>query len=321
MGRTDIRITPRAVYIDCSEFVHDLLSEQEWTSVQGLHIHLGDPEPAALPTLLAGAAVVMNGHTVMDEPLLRACPELRSIVFLGTGASSYIDMETARALGIRVRTIRGYGDRSVAEHAFALILAASRRVAEMDRALRAGMWEPLDGVELEGKTLGIIGTGGTGRALARMASGFGMRVVAYNRSPIPADVPCQSVGLEHLLRQSDIVSLHMALTPETRGIISAERLRSLQPHAIFVNTARAGLVDTDALVGLLKERRIAHAALDVFDTEPLPPDSELTRLENVTLTAHAGFKTPEASRRLALTAVGILQADLAMLADGHALDP
>lgn len=310
MGLTDIRITPRAVYIDCSEFVHGLLTEQEWRLVEGLRIHVGDPDPAALPALVADASVVMNGHTVMDSPLLRSCPDLRSIIFLGTGASSYIDVEAAHELGIRVRTIRGYGDRSVAEHAFALILAASRRVAEMDRALRAGVWNPLDGVELEGKTLGIIGTGGIGRALARIASGFGMQVLAWNRTSVPADLPCRSIGLEEMLRESDVVSVHLALTPETRGIISAQRLHLLRPHAIFVNTARAGLVDTDALIGMLRERHIAHAALDVFDAEPPAPDHTLTTLDNVTLTAHAGFKTPDASRRLALTALRMVQADL-----------
>ncbi|MGH7152333.1 MAG: 2-hydroxyacid dehydrogenase, partial [Acetobacteraceae bacterium] len=251
----------------------------------------------------------------------RAVARCRSIVFLGTGASSYIDMEAARALDIRVRTIRGYGDRSVAEHAFALILAASRRVAEMDQALRAGVWEPLEGVELEGKTLGIIGTGGTGRALAHLAAGFGMQVLAWNRSPTPADLPGRSVGLDALLGRSDIVSLHLALTPETRGIIDARRLQRLRPHAVFVNTARAGLVDTGALIEVLRQRRIAHAALDVFDAEPLPPDHALTKLDNVTLTSHAGFKTPEASRRLALTALGVLQEDLAALADGRAIRP
>lgn len=312
---------PRAVYIDCSDFVLDLLSADEWASVQGLHVHLGDPAAAALPALIAGASGVMNGHTMMDERLLRGSPALRSIVFLGTGASSYIDTDAARECGIRVRTVRGYGDRSVAEHAFALMLAAARRVAEMDRALRAGAWDPLTGIELEGKCLGIVGTGGIGRALARMAAGFGMHVLAWNRTPIPADLPCRSVSLDDLLRQADVVSLHLALTPETRGIISAERLALLRPQSILINTARAGLVDNAALVRMLEQRRIAHAALDVFDTEPLQPDDPLTRLQNVTLTSHAGFKTPDASRRLALTALAALRADLAALADGRELPP
>ncbi len=312
---------PRAVYIDCSDFVRDLLSTDEWASVQGLHVHLGDPAAAALPALIMGASGVMNGHTMMDERLLRGSPALRSIVFLGTGASSYIDMDAAQELGIRVRTVRGYGDRSVAEHAFALMLAAARRVAVMDRALRAGAWDPLTGIELEGKCLGIIGTGGIGRALARMAAGFGMQVLGWNRTPIPADLPCRSVGLDDLLRQADVVSLHLALTPETRGIISADRLALLRPRSILVNTARAGLVDNAALVRMLERRRIAHAALDVFDTEPLQPDDPLTRLQNVTLTPHAGFKTPDASRRLALTALGALRADLEALAGGRELPP
>lgn len=312
---------PRAVYIDCSDFVHALLTSGEWDSVQGLRIHIGDPDAAALRELIAGASGLMNGHTMMDGRLLRDSPALRTIVFLGTGASSYIDMDAAQECGVRVRTVRGYGDRSVAEHAFALMLAAVRRVAEMDRMLRAGTWDPLAGVELEGKCLGIVGTGGIGRVLARMAAAFSMRVLAWNRMSVPADLPCRSVELEDLLRQADVVSLHLALTPETRGIINAERLALLRPHAILVNTARGGLVDNVALVRMLEQQRIAHAALDVFDTEPLSPDDPLSRLQNVTLTAHAGFKTPDASRRLALTALAALRSDLEAIADGRELPP
>jgi D-3-phosphoglycerate dehydrogenase / 2-oxoglutarate reductase len=129
------------------------------------------------------------------------------------------------------------------------------------------------------------------------------------------------VPLDQLLSKADIVSLHLALTPETRGIISADRLRLLQPHAILVNTARGGLVDTDALISALRHRHIAHAALDVFDTEPLPANHPLANLDNVTLTAHSGFKTPEASRRLVLTGLALLRADVMALAHGHELSP
>lgn len=264
---------------------------------------------------------MLNGHTPMDATLMRACPGLRSIVFLGTGASSYIDVDAAETLGIRVRTIRGYGNRSVAEHAFALMLAAARRVTEMDRALRAGTWDPLSGMEMAGKTLGLVGMGGIGSTLARIADAFGMRVLAWNRSPIRSDLPCVSVPLEQLLSAADIVSLHLALTPETRGIIGAQQLNLMQPHAIFVNTARAGLVDTDTLISILRHKGIAHAALDVFDIEPLPANHPLTTLDNVTLTAHAGFKTPETSRRLALTGLALLRADITALAQGHELNP
>jgi len=309
----------RTAYIDCSSFVHGLLSLEEWQSAEGLRVHIGDPPATALAGLLDGCAAALNGHTVMDAALLRGCPELRSIVFLGTGASSYIDLDAAAALGIAVRTVRGYGDRSVAEHAFALILGAARRVAEMDRALRAGSWDPLSGSELEGKVLGIVGMGGIGRTLARIAHGFGMRVLAWNRSPVMDEPSCTPVELDQLLRTADVVSLHLALTPETRDLISAAKLGLMQPHAILVNTARGALVNEAALLSALQERRIAHAALDVFTTEPLPRGHPLTALDNVTLTAHAGFKTPEASRRLVLMALDLLRADLAVLARGEVL--
>lgn len=309
----------RSAYIDCSEFVLGLLPPEVWVSVQGLEVHIGDPTPQELRERLAGRVAALNGHTHMDRALLLNCPALRSIVFLGTGASSYIDLDAAEECGIRVRTVPGYGNRSVAEHAFALILSAARRVAQMDRALRARVWSPLSGIELEGKTLGIIGMGGIGRALARMAHGFGMHVLAWNRRPVAIDTCCRLVGLEELLRQSDVVSLHLALTSETRGFLSADRLRLMPRHAMLINTARGGLVDEAALLTMLREGLLAHAALDVFETEPLPSGHAFTALENVTLTAHAGFKTPEASRRLASISLDLLQADLARLARGEAL--
>jgi D-3-phosphoglycerate dehydrogenase len=309
----------RSAYIDCSEFVHALLPPEEWASAQGLVVHIGDPTPEQLRDRLAGCVAALNGHTAMDRRLLLDCPALRSIVFLGTGASSYIDLDAAEECGIRVRTVPGYGNRSVAEHAFTLILSAARRVAQMDRALRAGEWSPLSGVELEGKTLGIIGMGGIGRALARIAHGFGMQVLAWNRRPLAADTAYQPARLDDLLRRSDVVSLHMALTEETRGFLSADRLRLMPAHAILVNTARGGLVDEAALMSMLQRGLLAHAALDVFATEPLPHGHAFAALENVTLTAHAGFKTPEASRRLAGMALDLLRADLARLARGEAL--
>lgn len=309
----------RSAYVDCSEFMLGLLPPEVWASVPGLEIYVSDPTAQQLRERLAGCVVALNGHTQMDRDLLQACPSLRSIVFLGTGASSYVDLQAASQQGVRVRTVQGYGDRSVAEHAFALILAAARRVSQMDRTLRAGLWKPLAGVELEGKILGIIGMGGIGHALARIASGFGMRVLAWNRHPINRDVSCQPATLEELLRRSDIVSLHLALTSETRGFLSAARLQLMQAHAILVNTARGGLVDEAALVAMLRNGDLAHAALDVFDSEPLSDGHVFTTLDNVTLTPHVGFKTPEASRRLAYTALSLLQADLAKIGSDEEL--
>jgi D-3-phosphoglycerate dehydrogenase len=298
-------------YIDCSPFMRALLTPELAARVPGLRIH-EDPESAAvLAARLRDTTVALNGHTPMSAELLRLCPRLRSIVFLGSGASSYIDLAAAKALGIVVRTVLGYGDRAVAEHAMALMLAAARQVTSMDRALRLGQWEPLDGMELAGKRLGVIGTGGIGTTFMRLASAFGMEVVAWNRSRPEEALHDQMVPLDELLETSDVISLHLALNDETRGFLDAPRLARLKPAAILINTARGALIDEAALIAALEAGRLGHAALDVFTEEPLPAGHPLTRLANVTLTAHAGFKTPEASRRLLALGIDLAARDFA----------
>jgi D-3-phosphoglycerate dehydrogenase len=205
-----------------------------------------------------------------------------------------------------VHTIKGYGDTSVAEHTIALMMGCARGVARMDRAIRAGNWETLEGRQLAGRTLGLIGLGGIGRAVARIAAGIGLSVIAWSRSPL-ADAPVELVALEALLARADILSLHLGLNDETRGFLDAARLAQLKPGCILINTARGALVDEAALLNALADGRIAHAGLDVFETEPLARDHPLTRLDNVTLTAHAGFCTEDAALELLRRAIAILR--------------
>jgi D-3-phosphoglycerate dehydrogenase len=172
--------------------------------------------------------------------------------------------------------------------------------------VRAGVWEPLESMQLKGKTLGLIGLGGIGTEVARIARGIGMEVIGWNRSPRPeAGVPL--IGLDELLRRADVISLHLALTDETRGLIDAARLARVKPGVILVNTARGALVDEAALIEALRSGRVRHAGLDVFHAEPLRPDHPLARMENVTLTAHAGFRTLEASETLMRRAIDIVR--------------
>jgi D-3-phosphoglycerate dehydrogenase len=301
-----------ACYIDCSQFARDLLGQGLAARVPTLVVH-GEPRSDdEVAERLRGVTVALNGHTRMSAGLLRRCPNLRSIVFLGSGASSYIDVDAAAALGIAVRTVMGYGDRTVAEHTMALMLAASRRVAEMDRAVRLGTWEPLEGVDLAGKRLGVIGTGGIGAMVMRLGDAFGMEVVAWNRSIPSTELPGRLVALEELLASADVVSLHLALTTETRGFLDTTRLARLRPGAILVNTARGALIDEGALAQALAEGRVRHAASDVFADEPLPANHVFRRLDNVTLTAHAGYKTPEATLRLLTMGLDLVARDLEM---------
>jgi D-3-phosphoglycerate dehydrogenase len=176
----------------------------------------------------------------------------------------------------------------------------------MDRAVRAGTWEPLEGTQLTGKTLGVVGLGGIGREVVRLARGMGMEVIAWNRTR-RHDAPAPLVDLDALLARADVVSLHLALNDETRGFLDRARLERMKPGAILINTARGALVDEAALVAALTSGRI-KAGLDVFHDEPLKPDHPLARLDNVTLSAHAAFRTPEASMTLLRRAIDIVRA-------------
>ncbi len=250
-----------------------------------------------LPALLAGYDFVLDDHTSLPTAALRQCPGLKHVIFLGTGARSYMNPDELAGLGIAVHIIRGYGDTAVAEHAVALMWAAARGVAEMDRAIRAGGWPRTEGMQLTGKTLGLLGYGGIAAEVARIAGAGGMTVLAWNRTPKSAP-GVRFVDLDTLLAESDVLSLHLLLTDETRGFLSAARLARLKPGAILVNTARGALLDEAALVEALRAGRLRHAALDVFTQEPLPAGHALAGLDNVTLTAHSAFRTPEASENL-----------------------
>jgi len=254
--------------------------------------------PTELPEILAGAEIAIVDHTHLPTEVARACRGLRHVVFLGTGPRSYMDPDALRAeLGIEVHIVKGYGDTAVAECAFALMWAAAKGFARMDREMRAGQWLRTEGVQLTGKTLGLVGFGGIAREVARLAHGAGMQVIAWNRSPRSCP-GVAFVDLDRVLATSDVVSIHLLLTDETRGFLSAARIAAMRPGAILINTARGAVVDEAAMVAALRSGHLFHAGLDVFDVEPMPPGHVLTTLPNVTLSAHSAFRTPEASDNL-----------------------
>ncbi len=260
--------------------------------------------PEALPGLLEGYDFVLDDHTQMPTEVMRQCRGLRHIIFLGTGARSYMHLEELEAIGIKVHIIKGYGDIAVAEHSIALMWAAARGIAAMDGGMRRGEWIRTEGTQLTGKTLGLIGFGGIAGEVARIAVGSGMRVLAWNRTPRSAP-GVQFVDLDTLLAESHVVSVHLLLNDETRGFLSAERIAKMRPGVILVNTARAAVVDEAAMISALRSGHIRHAGLDVFHTEPLPAGHELATLGNVTLSAHSAFRTPEASETLLRRALDI----------------
>ncbi len=295
----------RAIFIDATEEMAAVFRKVARPDDLEVHVHIApDVEPDELPGLLAGYQVVLNDHSFMPTEQMRRCAGLRHVVFLGTGARSYMHPEELAGAGITVHTIRGYGDTAVAEHAIALMWEAARGLAAMDRDIRAGGWPRREGVQLTGKMIGLLGFGGIAAEVARIAGGSGMRVLAWNRTPRSAP-GVQFVPLDTLLAESDVLSLHLLLTEETRGILSADRIARLRPGAILVNTARGALVDEAAMVAALRSGAISHAGLDVFVEEPLPAGHVLTTLANVTLSAHSAFRTPEASETLLRRALDI----------------
>jgi D-3-phosphoglycerate dehydrogenase len=267
-------------------------------------IERGEISQDELPALTAGYDFIFDDHSQLPTEAMRACTSLKHVIFLGTGARSYMNPEELAALGITVHIIKGYGDTAVAEHSIALMWAAARGLAAMDRGMRAGNWIRTEGMELTGKTLGLLGFGGIAAEVARIAAGSGMRVLAWNRSPKTAP-GVTFVDLDTLLAESQVLSVHLLLNDETRGFLSAERLARLRKGTILVNTARAAVVDEAAMIAALQSGHLRHAALDVFNTEPLPAGHVLTTLPNVTLSAHSAFRTPEASDKLIRMALDI----------------
>ena len=257
-----------------------------------------DITPPELPEVLAGAGIAIVDHTALPLDVARRCGGLKHVVFLGTGARSYMDPDALKAeLGIAVHTIKGYGDTAVAECAVALMWACARGIPAMDRAMRAGSWQRTEGVQLTGKVLGLVGFGGIAAEVARIALGSGMTVIAWNRSP-KSHPRVAFRPLEAVLAESDVVSLHLLLTDATRGLIDRSRLAAMKTGAILVNTARGALVDEDAMVEALKSGKLRAAGLDVFTVEPMPAGHVLATLPNVVLSAHSAFRTPEANDNL-----------------------
>ena len=288
----------KGLFLDANEEMHAVFRRVVRPDDPPTSVNLqNDVADSDLPGLIAGYDFILDDHTTLPTASLAQCPSLKHVVFLGTGARSYMNPEELAGLGITVHIIRGYGDTAVAEHAIALMWSAARDIALMDRAIRAEGWPRTEGMQLTGKTIGLLGFGGIAAEVARIAGGGGMRVLAWNRTPKSAP-GVTFVDLDTLLTESDVLSLHLLLTDETRGFLSAERLARLRPGAIVVNTARGALIDEPALAGALAAGRLRHAALDVFVEEPLPAGHALAGLANVTLSAHSAFRTPEASENL-----------------------
>lgn len=289
----------RAAFVDATTGLADVMRGLVRPGDLPIAIHENpDITPDDLPALLKGVEIAIDDHTPFPVEVVKRCPDLKHIVFLGTGARSYMDPEALRAgCGVEVHIIKGYGDTAVAEMAFALMWAAGKHVGELDRGIFRGEWLRPEVMQLTGKTVGLLGFGGIAAEMARLCAGAGMKVLAWNRTP-KTHPGVEFVSLETLLEQSHVLSLHLLLNEETRGFLSHERIARMRPGAVLVNTARGAVVDEAAMVEALRSGHLRCAGLDVFTTEPLPPGHVLTTLSNVVLTAHAAFRTAEATDNL-----------------------
>lgn len=266
-----------------------------------------DSSTAEFAQALARAhAVIVRSATTVDAAMLDAAPELKVVVRAGVGVDN-IDVDAATRRAIAVFNAPSGNTVAAAELTMALILAMMRHVAEADRSVRDGEWERsrFQGVELEGRTLGLIGAGRVGGEVVTRARSFGMEVIVYD--PYLTDSRARELGfrltdLDELLKSSDVVSIHVPLTSETEALLGAEELAAMKSGAYLVNVARGGVIDESALADALRDGRLSGAALDVYETEPLPADSPLRQAPNLVMTPHIGAATEDAQVRVAAEA-------------------
>jgi glycerate dehydrogenase len=293
----------------------------DWSELRAL----GDCEvfprtaPRELVARAANSEVLLTNKVVLERATLEALPQLRYIGVLATGYN-VVDVIAARERGIAVTNVPDYSTRSVAQLTFALLLELTHGVGHHSEAVRNGRWSSNPDfcfwdtslLELDGLTMGIVGFGQIGRQVVSIAQAFGLRVIVNSRTR-PAALPTgvEWVGLEALLRRSDVVTLHCPLTPDTMKLMNAERLALMKPGAFLINTGRGPLIDEAALTDALNAGRLAGAALDVLSTEPPPGSNSLLSARNCFITPHIGWATKAARQRLMKIAVSNLRSYLA----------
>jgi D-3-phosphoglycerate dehydrogenase / 2-oxoglutarate reductase len=286
----------RAIFVDCTPELSRVIEQRGLPVPATIKVNEGGPKEDELIALCKGMDAILVEHTIVSPAVFDACPTVRAVIFMGTGSATYIDMDDAARRNVQVYTTPGYGDQSVAEHAFALLFSAARGIVAMDRCIRAGAWAPSGGRQLKGEKIAVVGLGGIGARMVDLVLGVGMEVAAWNRTP--CEHPAFVAELDEALDRAGAVSLHLSLNSETVGILGRRRLLLPKRGFILVNTARAGLLDEAAFLQSMADGQIGHAALDVFPEEPLPPGSPYQALKNATLTAHAAYMTDAAYEEL-----------------------
>ena len=295
----NVLLTARAAF-DAGDAARDHLR------AAGCRVSVADPfgpyPSAALAEVLRGHDAVLASSDAYDAALFASphTASLKCVSRWGVGLDC-VDLAAATRAGVVICNTPGLLDEAVADYAWALLFAVARCVPSGEDLLRGGDWSVAWGHDIHGKTLGIVGCGRIGRAVARRAAGFGMRVLGHDPFAGPV-AGIESVPLDTLLAESDFVTLHCALSPENRGLVGAAQLARMKPTAYLVNTARGALVDEGALVAALRAGRIAGAALDAFTAEPLPPESPLRSCPRMLITPHQAFNSVETGEKVSLMA-------------------
>ena len=260
------------------------------TAIAVFRDHLADPHALIERLQPFDVVCVMRERTSLPRDVIERLPNLKLIASTGTGNAS-IDVAAAGDRGIPV-VYTGYRSDPTIEFTWALILASVRNIVTESNSVRSGGWQQTVGTDLRDKTLGVLGLGRIGSQVARIGSAFGMNAIAWSENMTPATAKAAGADLvskDQLFERADILTIHLVLSSRTRGLVGAAELQRMKPTARLINTSRGPIVDEQALIGVLKNKQIAGAAIDVFDVEPLPPDHPFRRLDNLLATPHIGY--------------------------------
>ncbi len=306
---------PQVVNVDCN-FVYDPERSQIEAAGGELVLRRAKTEDEIIAACADATVVLLEfPHTPLTARVISALPACRAIIRYGVGIES-VDQPEATRRGVVVANTADFCTEEVSDHAAALLLASARKICFFDRQVRSGGWQdfklhpPLRRISC--MTLGLVGWGRIAQAVARKMQGFGLRILVTDPfvRALPAGSPVELVSLDRLLRESDLVSLHVPLTPETKQLIGENALRAMKPTAFLVNTSRGGVVDQPALVRTLEENRLGGAALDVFEEEPLPATSPFRTMENVVMTPHYAASSLDSMAHLHRTVADSVEAIL-----------
>lgn len=300
----------RIVYVDAGENIKKLLTKELITPLQqnsNFEIFLGTPstKEEALQRVKDADGILLGRH--LSNEIIEQCEKLKIISFVGYGVKNYLDIDFIRNQGITITNTPGYGDNAVAEHALTLLLSLTKNMVRNHTRLQKDIWNQVDNsLEVRGKTIGLVGIGSIGERMAELCKALGMNVICWTFHPNKQRskrLGIRFVNLDELFSQSDFVSLHLPYTDQTKGMIGERELSKMKQGSLFINTARAELVETDVLIKYLSNGKIAGAGLDVFDEEPLPENDRLLKLDNVILSPHVAFNTPESVKNMLKIAI------------------